>query len=45
MCLLMIINFKIYYMSSIRFQALKEASNRKLVEFQEIRKKISSFWG
>lgn len=30
-------------MSSIRFQALKEASNRKLVEFQEIGKKSVLF--
>jgi len=30
-------------MSSIRFQALKEASNRKLVEFQESGKKSVLF--
>jgi len=30
-------------MSSIRFQALKEASNRKLIEFQEIGKKSELF--
>jgi glutamine synthetase len=31
-------------MSTLRFQALKDASGRKPVKFEEVWKKISSFW-